>query len=64
MAVPTDGSYDIAEGVICGLPCTCEGGEYSVVDGLEITEFSRQRIDASAAELNEERAAVEGLGLV
>jgi malate dehydrogenase len=64
MAVPSDGSYDIAEGVICGMPCTCEGGEYSIVEGLEITDFSRERIDASVAELNEERAAVDGLGLI
>ena len=64
MAVPSDGSYDIAEGVICGVPCTCEGGEYSIVEGLEITDFSRERIDASVAELNEERAAVQGLGLI
>jgi malate dehydrogenase len=64
MAVPTDGSYDIAEGVICGMPCTCERGEYSIVEGLEITDFSRGRIDASVAELNEERTAVDGLGLI
>jgi malate dehydrogenase len=64
MAVPSDGSYEIAEGVICGVPCRCEGGEYSIVEGLEITDFSRERIDASVAELNEERAAVEGLGLI
>jgi malate dehydrogenase len=64
MAVPTDGSYEIAEGVICGMPCTCAGGQYSIVEGLEITEFSRQRIDASVAELNEERAAVDQLGLI
>jgi malate dehydrogenase len=64
MAVPTDGSYDIAEGVICGMPCTCSGGEYTVVEGLEISDFSRERIDASVAELNEERSAVDGLGLI
>jgi malate dehydrogenase len=64
MAVPSDGSYDIAEGVICGVPCRCEGGEYSIVEGLEITAFSRERIDASVAELNEEREAVDGLGLI
>jgi malate dehydrogenase len=64
MAVPTDGSYDIAAGVICGMPCTCEGGEYSIVEGLEITDFSRERIDASVAELNEEREAVDRLGLI
>jgi malate dehydrogenase len=64
MAVPSDGSYEIAEGIICGVPCTCSGGEYTVVQDLEITDFSRERIDASVAELNEEREAVSGLGLV
>jgi malate dehydrogenase len=64
MAVPTDGSYGIDEGLICGLPCTCADGGYTVVEGLEITDFSRERIDASVAELQEERDAVAGLGLV
>ena len=64
MGIPTDGSYDVAEGVIAGMPCTCSGGEYSVAEGLEVTEFSRERIDASIAELNEEREAVAGMGLV
>jgi malate dehydrogenase len=64
MAVPSDGSYDIPEGVICGFPCTCSGGEWKIVEGLEIDEFSRERIDASVAELQEEREAVEKLGLL
>jgi malate dehydrogenase len=64
MAVPSDGSYGIEEGIICGVPCSCSDGEYTVVEGLEITDFSRQRIDASVAELREEREAVAGLGLV
>jgi malate dehydrogenase len=64
MGVPADGSYDIAEGVISGYPCSCSGGEWSIVEGLEVPDFSRQRIDASVAELNEEREAVEGLGLL
>jgi malate dehydrogenase len=64
MGVPTDGSYGVAEGIVAGLPCRCGGGEWSVVDGLEIPEFSRTRVDASAAELREERDAVAGLGLV
>jgi malate dehydrogenase len=64
MGVPADGSYDIAEGVISGYPCSCRGGEWSIVEGLEVPDFSRQRIDASVAELNEEREAVEGLGLL
>src|SRR5688572_19432071 len=64
MGVPTDGSYGIEEGVICGQPCQCSEGEYSIVEGLEITDFSRERIDASVAELREERDAVSNLGLV
>ena len=64
MGVPTDGSYGIEAGIVAGLPCTCTGGEWSVVEGLEVPEFSRGRIDASAAELREERDAVSGLGLV
>jgi len=64
LGVPADGSYDVAEGIISGYPCTCEGGSYEIVEGLEITDFSRERIDASVAELREERDAVAGLGLV
>jgi malate dehydrogenase len=64
MAVPADGSYDIAEGVISGFPCTCSGGEWTIVQGLDIDDFSRERIDRSVAELREEREAVAGLGLI
>jgi malate dehydrogenase len=64
MAVPSDGSYDVPEGIISSFPCTCSGGEYRIVQGLEINEFSRSRIDASAAELVEERDAVAELGLI
>jgi malate dehydrogenase len=64
MGVPTDGSYGLDEGVISGYPCTCAGGAYRIVEGLEIDPFSRERIDASATELREERAAVEQLGLI
>jgi malate dehydrogenase len=64
MGVPTDGSYGVEEGIVAGLPCACSGGEWSVVEGLEVPDFSRQRIDASAAELEEERDAVSGLGLL
>jgi malate dehydrogenase len=64
MGVPTDGSYGVEEGIVAGLPCKCENGEWSVVEGLEVTEFSRGRIDASAAELREERDAVDQLGLL
>jgi malate dehydrogenase len=64
MAVPSDGSYGVPEGIISSFPCTCAGGEYSIVQGLDIDDFSRARIDASAAELIEERDAVKELGLV
>jgi malate dehydrogenase len=64
MSVPSDGSYGIREGVICGLPCTTRDGEYAIVEGLEIDDFSRARIDRTVAELFEERKAVEQLGLI
>ena len=61
MAIPSDGSYGIAEGLIYSFPVTCSGGEYEIVQGLEIDDFSRERMDATAAELNEERDAVSAL---
>ena len=64
MGVPADGSYGIEDGVICGFPCTCSGGSYEIVEGLEIDSFSRERIDASVAELKQEREAVQQLALV
>jgi malate dehydrogenase len=64
MAVPTDGSYGIEEGVISSFPCTVSDGEYSIVQGLELNDFSRSKIDASVAELREEREAVKSLGLI
>jgi malate dehydrogenase len=64
MAVPSDGSYGVDEGLISGAPCACSGGEWKLIEGLEITEFSRERIDATVAELKEERDAVKELGLI
>ena len=64
MAIPSDGSYEVEEGLISGFPCTCSGGEYKVVEGLEVPDFSRERIDASVAELKEERDSVAELGLI
>jgi malate dehydrogenase len=64
MGVPSDGTYDVEPGLISGLPCTCSGGEWSIVEGLEIDEFSRERIDASVGELIAERDAVKDLGLL
>jgi malate dehydrogenase len=64
MSVPSDGSYGVPEGLISSFPCTCANGDYSIVQGLDIDAFSRARIDASVAELLEERDAVKELGLI
>jgi len=64
MAIPSDGSYGIEEGVFCGYPCTCSNGQYKIVTGLEIDEFSQTRINATVSELREERQAVGQLNLI
>jgi malate dehydrogenase len=64
MAVPSDGSYGVDEGLISGFPCRCTDGEWTVVEGLEIDDFSRERIDATVDELRGERDTVKDLGLV
>jgi malate dehydrogenase len=64
MAIPSDGSYGVAEGIISSFPVRCSGGEYEVVEGLEVNEFAQERIDKTVNELLEERAAVENLSLV
>jgi malate dehydrogenase len=64
MAVPSDGSYGVEEGLISGFPCTCANGEWSIVEGLEVNDFSRQRIDASVDELRSERDTVKELALI
>ncbi len=64
MSVPSDGSYGVPEGLISSFPVTCAGGEYRIVPDLEINDFSRARIDESAAELASERDAVAELGLI
>lgn len=64
MAIPSDGSYGVPEGIISSFPCVCKDGSYSIVQGLDIDDFSRARIDASAAELVEERDEVKKLGLI
>jgi malate dehydrogenase len=61
MSVPSDGSYGIEPGIIYSYPCVCRNGDYEIVQGLDVDEFSRQRMDATEAELREERAAVEDL---
>ena len=64
MAVPSDGSYGVPEGLMSSFPCTTAGGDWEIVQGLDIDDFSRSRIDASAAELADERDAVKELGLI
>ncbi|GHA66729.1 malate dehydrogenase [Streptomyces termitum] len=64
MGVPSDGSYGVPEGLISSFPVTCKDGAYEIVQGLEINDFSRSRIDASVKELSEERDAVRELGLI
>jgi malate dehydrogenase len=64
MAVHSDGSYGVAEGLISSFPVTTAGGEWKIVQGLDVPEFSRERIDATAKELADERDAVDGLGLI
>ncbi|MBA2417491.1 MAG: malate dehydrogenase [Nocardioidaceae bacterium] len=64
MAVTSDGSYGVPEGLVSSFPVTTTDGTYEIVQGLDINEFSRHRIDASARELSEERDAVRSLGLI
>jgi malate dehydrogenase len=64
MAIPSQGAYGVPEGIISSFPVTTSGGSYEVVEGLDIDEFSRARIDATANELVEEREAVKQLGLI
>jgi malate dehydrogenase len=61
MAIPSDGSYGIEPGVIFSYPVRCSGGKYEIVQDLDINDFSRARMDATDAELREERAAIESL---
>ena len=64
MAVPSDGSYGVPEGLMSSFPCTASDGQWKIVPDLEIDDFSRARIDASVAELADERDTVKGLGLI
>jgi malate dehydrogenase len=64
MGVPSDGSYGVPEGLMSSFPCTCRDGRWEIVQGLEIDDYSRAKIDASVAELIDERDAVEELGLI
>ncbi|SNU00354.1 malate dehydrogenase [Ruaniaceae bacterium KH17] len=62
--IPSDGSYGVPEGIIAGFPVTSNGGSWEIVQGLDLSDFSRARVDASVAELVEEREAVQELGLL
>ena len=64
MAIISDGSYGVPEGLISSFPVTTKGGDWSIVQGLDINDFSRSRIDKSTAELADERSAVTDLGLI
>ena len=61
MGIPSDGSYGVPEGVIYGYPVTCKGGRYAIVEGIELSDFSRRRMDATLKELHEERDGVRHL---
>ncbi|WP_062361767.1 malate dehydrogenase [Vreelandella aquamarina] len=61
MAIPSDGSYGIAEGIIYSYPVRCQGGKYEIVQGFELDAFSKEKMQATEKELREERAAVEHL---
>jgi malate dehydrogenase len=64
MAIPSDGSYDVEQGLISSFPVTCKNGSYEIVQGLEVGDFSRSRIEATVNELGEERDAVRALELI
>jgi len=64
MAVPSTGEYGVEEGIISSFPCTCSGGDYEIVEGLELNDFSQQKLDATVDELKSERDTVKQLELV
>ena len=64
MAAVSDGSYGVPEGLVSSFPVTCKDGEWEIVQGLDVNDFSRGKMDATAAELEDERAAVKDLGLI
>jgi len=64
MGIPSDGSYGVDEGLICGFPVKCAGGAYEVVQGLELNDFSRERLQTSVNELRDERETIKRLDLV
>src|SRR5581483_6186633 len=64
MGIPSDGSYEVAEGLISGFPVTCSNGSYEIVQGLDLNDFSRSRLEATVNELGEERETIKRLELV
>jgi malate dehydrogenase len=64
MAVVSDGSYDVDEGLVSSFPITCDGGEWSIVEGVELTDFSKEKIAVTVDELRGERDSVKELQLV
>ena len=64
MAVPSGGQYGVEEGLVSSFPVRCSGGEYEIVEGLEVSDFARSKLDITVNELKEERDAVKGLGLI
>jgi malate dehydrogenase len=64
MSVPSDGSYGLTEGVVSSFPCVCQDGGYEIVQGIELSDFSMERIKASVARLESERDQVKALGLI
>jgi malate dehydrogenase len=64
MAVPSGGQYGVEEGLISSFPVRCSGGDYEIVEGLEIGDFAQGKLDITVGELKEERDAVKKLGLI
>jgi malate dehydrogenase len=64
MAVCSPGAYDVEEGLISSFPCTCSGGKWEIVEGLDVSDFSRERIDKTVGELKQERDTVREQGLI
>ena len=59
MGVPSDGSYGIPAGIVFGFPCTCKGGSFEIIQGLEIDDYSRDKINKTLKELTDEQDAVK-----
>ena len=64
MSVPSDGSYGVTTGIVSSFPCTVTDGEYKIVEGIELNDFSKERIAASVARLESERDQVKELGVI